>query len=277
MSSASWASSSNVSFTRRGAPGGCPAVFFHGWPSSNREQFASDALLQSLDLDWFSLNRPGYGETAWRHDHGLLDWPARVAAWADEVGLGRFHLVGYSGGGPFAMACAHELRDRIQSLTLIASLAPGGLPVGASGKFLLRSAPSIAKAGFAALNACRKRFPRRVAQRSMQALHPKDQALLSELNFLPTLLEVQADAFAQGVQHLVRDLQLYEAPWGFDVAAIRVPTRIYVGGEDVQVPAICSQRLAKLIPNAELTVYSGEAHYIPFTHAEEILRPLGIA
>jgi pimeloyl-ACP methyl ester carboxylesterase len=276
MSSASWASSSSVSFTRRGVPGGCPAVFFHGWPSSNREQFASDALLERLSLDWFSLNRPGYGETHWRHHHGLLDWPARVAAWADEQGLERFHLVGYSGGGPFAMACAHQIPGRIESLTLIASLAPNGLPVGASGKFLLRRAPAIARAGFSALNAYRKRFPHRVAKRSMQALHPKDQALLNQLNFLPTLQEVQNDAFGQGIHHLVRDLQLYEGAWGFDPAEIQVPTRIYVGGDDVQVPAICSFDLAKAIPNSKLTVYPSEAHYIPFTHAEEILSPIVI-
>jgi pimeloyl-ACP methyl ester carboxylesterase len=271
MSSASWASSSNVSFTRRGTPGGHPAVFFHGWPSSNREQFASGELLTRLHLDWFSLNRPGYGETVWHQNHSLLDWPSRVAAWADEQRLDRFHLVGYSGGGPFAMACARQIPERIQSLTLIASLAPQNGPWTRTHRLLLRRTPALTHAGFRLLGVYRNRFPHRFARRSLQALHPKDQDLLNGLDFYPTLLEVQAEAFAQGTAHLVRDLQLYEGAWGFDPAEIQVPTRVYVGGDDVQVPAACSHWLAQRIPNAQLTVYPGEAHYIPFTHAEEIL------
>lgn len=276
MSSASWASSSGVSFTRRGVKDGHPVVFLHGWPSSNREQFASDELLQSLHLDWFSPNRPGYGETAWRHDHGLLDWPAHLSAWAEEQRLSRFHLVGYSGGGPFAMACAHQIPQRLLSLTLVSSLAPQNGPWNRIHSLLLRRTPTLTHAGFRLLGAYRKRFPHRFAKRSLQLLHPKDQALLSELNFFPTLLEVQSDAFAQGTAHLVRDLQLYEGPWGFDPADIQVPTRLYVGSEDLQVPAACTHWLAGRIPNAKLTVYPGEAHYIPFTHAEEILAPIVI-
>lgn len=276
MSSASWASSSLVSFTRRGVEGGHPVVFLHGWPSSNREQFASDEILQQLNLDWFSPNRPGYGQTAWQQDHGLLDWPARLVTWAEEQQLDRFHLVGYSGGGPFAMACAHQMPQRLLSLTLIASLAPQHGPWTRTHSLLLRRAPGLTQAGFRLLGAYRKRFPHRFAKRSFQLLHPKDQALLTSLNFFPTLLEVQDDAFAQGTAHLVRDLQLYEGPWGFDPADIQVPTRLYVGSEDVQVPAACSHWLAQRIPGAELTVYPGEAHYIPFTHAEEILSAIVI-
>ncbi len=276
MSSASWASSSGVSFTRRGVKDGHPVVFLHGWPSSNREQFASDELLQSLNLDWFSPNRPGYGETAWHQDHGLLDWPARLVAWADEQCLDSFHLVGYSGGGPFAMACAYKIPERLQSLTLIASLAPQYGPWNRVHSLLLRRTPTLTHVGFRLLGAYRKRFPHRFAKRAFQLLHPKDQALLSEINFLPTLLEVRNDAFAQGTAHLVRDLQLYEGPWGFDPAEIQVPTRLYVGSEDIQVPAACSYWLAERIPNAKLTVYNGEAHYIPFTHAEETLTPIVI-
>lgn len=276
MSSVSWASSSRVSYTRRGVPGGLPVVFFHGWPSSFREQFAGEDLLAQLELDWFSLNRPGYGATAWESHHGLLDWPTRVAAWADEMQLERFHVVGFSGGGPFAQACAYALPDRVLSLTLLASLAPQGLPLNVVTRFLLRRTPQVLATGLQTLNAYRRRFPERCARRSLQALHPHDQALLAARDFLPTLREVQADAFAQGTRHLLRDLQLYDGPWGFDPAHITVPTRVFVGSEDVQVPAACSHWLAQRIPGAHLTVYPGEAHYIPFTHAHEILSAIVI-
>jgi pimeloyl-ACP methyl ester carboxylesterase len=255
---------------------GHPVVFLHGWPSSNREQFASDTLLAKLRLDWFSPNRPGYGETTWQQEHGLLDWPARLGVWADELGLDRFHLVGYSGGGPFAMACAQQSPERLFSLTLIASLAPQHGPWKPIHSLLLRRTPALTHAGFRLLGGYRKRFPHRFAKRAFQLLHPKDQTLLNALDFFPTLLEVQNDAFAQGTAHLVRDLQLYEGPWGFDPAEIQVPTRLYVGSEDVQVPAACSYWLAERIPEAKLTIYNGEAHYIPFTHAEEILAAIVI-
>ena len=49
---------------------------------------------------------------------------AKWSAIADELGIGRFYTVGWSGGGPHALACAALLGDRVIAAATLASVAP---------------------------------------------------------------------------------------------------------------------------------------------------------
>jgi pimeloyl-ACP methyl ester carboxylesterase len=66
-------------------------------------------------------------------DHGSLtgcpgrrvaDAAADVSAIADAFGLGRFAVVGRSGGGPHALACAALLPERTTKAAVLAGIAP---------------------------------------------------------------------------------------------------------------------------------------------------------
>lgn len=257
-------------------------IHFHGWPSSSLEQFAPDSLLQNLNLRWFSLDRPGYGGTLRRPGRNLTTWPQQVEEFADSQGLQHFDVIGFSGGGPYAQAVAHELPHRVRSLTLICSLSPFGHPEGVdhpppwSGLAtpILRQAPGLARFGFRALDLLRRWQPAAFEQMQLQSFHPLDRPICGTPEMQRKFIQIHARANQQGIAHLIEDLQLYDAPWGFAPSNIQVPTRIYVGAEDTQVPAACSHWLASQIPGAQLKVYPGEAHYIAYTHPEDVLNPL---
>jgi pimeloyl-ACP methyl ester carboxylesterase len=278
------AAEAGISFLERGRGGSVPVVHFHGWPSSNVEQFASDELLAELGLHWFSLNRPGYGGTRFEPRATIRDWPARVAAWADSQNIPRFHVLGFSAGGPYATATAALLPERVASLTLVGSLCPFGKggedgvevrpPWGNWGRRVLRHAEPLGVKALELLERYRKSRPIGYERRMLRHLHFADRAILDTPRMLELMAETHAEAMSQGVRHVFRDLQLHDRPWDFSPRDVACPARIFVGDEDFQVPARCSHWLHRQIPGSQLTVYRGEAHYIVFTHAAEILAPL---
>jgi len=253
-------------------------VHFHGWPSSRLEQFAASSLLQQLRLRWFSLDRPGYGGTEFHPEHSFSRWAGMVEEWARQQQLDRFHVLGFSGGGPFAQAIAALLPERVLSLNLINSLAPfgpGGVsakpPWAGPGEWLLDQSLPLAHVAFACLNAFRRLSPHAFERMQIAGFHPVDRRLLSQPQIIERFIASHQLSMQQGVRHLLADLQLYRGQWDFDYGSIQCPTRVWIGSEDIQVPPECGKWLAEQIPGATLVEYQGEAHYIAHSHAEEIL------
>ena len=71
-----------------------------------------------------SPDRPGIGRSERQPGRTLLDWPADVAALADELEVSRFAVMGWSAGGAYAAACAFALPERVSAVALIASVIP---------------------------------------------------------------------------------------------------------------------------------------------------------
>ena len=102
-----------------GDPAGPPVFYFHGWPASRLEA----ALAGDVPVRLIAVDRPGFGGSAPQPGRRLLDWPADVAALAQHLGIETFHVVGVSGGGPFAVACAAVL-EQVAGAALISPLPP---------------------------------------------------------------------------------------------------------------------------------------------------------
>ena len=96
-------------------------LFFHGFGSSRVVRHPDDSIAARLghphDRGRSSRNRAVDGDAGRR----LLDWPADVRQLADELGLERFAILGWSGGGPYALACAWSMPDRVAAVGLISS------------------------------------------------------------------------------------------------------------------------------------------------------------
>lgn len=58
----------------------------------------------------------------------FIDWPDDVVEAAATLGLERFAVLGISGGGPYAAACAWKLADRLTGAGIVSSLAPFDVP-----------------------------------------------------------------------------------------------------------------------------------------------------
>ncbi|PGG96045.1 hypothetical protein GX51_08005 [Blastomyces parvus] len=101
-------SARTLSFAEYGPQTGFPLLYFHGYPSSRLEARALTPLAHRLHLRIIAPDRPGFGRSTYAPSRRIVDWPADVRALADHLGLARFAVLGGSGGGPYALACASE-------------------------------------------------------------------------------------------------------------------------------------------------------------------------
>jgi pimeloyl-ACP methyl ester carboxylesterase len=108
-----------------GSREGKPLLFFHGYPSSRLEASGVDELARRRGIRVISLDRPGNGLSTMQPNRTIMDWTVDIRAFAEGMKLDRFAIIGGSGGGPYALACAHALpREMVAGVGLFASAPP---------------------------------------------------------------------------------------------------------------------------------------------------------
>lgn len=115
-------------FAEYGDPQGRPIMPFHGLPGSRLiwRRLPGDPLAPGLRF--IAPDRPGYGNSDAEPGPTLLDWADDAAALADRLRIGRFSLLGVSGGGPGASACAWKMPQRLVRVGVVAGAAPTDAP-----------------------------------------------------------------------------------------------------------------------------------------------------
>jgi pimeloyl-ACP methyl ester carboxylesterase len=107
-----------------GDPDGTLVVFHHGSPGAAVpfEPFGRAAAERGIRL--VTISRAGFGASTRHSGRIVADAAADAAALADHLGAERFLTMGWSGGGPHALACAALLPDRVRAAATIAGVAP---------------------------------------------------------------------------------------------------------------------------------------------------------
>lgn len=103
---------------------GEPLLLLHGF-GANKDHWITVARLLTPHFRVIALDLPGFGDSTRRLEarYGVDQQLARLAAFADYLGLGRFHIGGNSMGGYLATLFAARYPERVASLWL---LAPAG-------------------------------------------------------------------------------------------------------------------------------------------------------
>jgi pimeloyl-ACP methyl ester carboxylesterase len=244
-------------------------VFVHGGSPNSRHIYGPLASRAGTDgIHLISYDRPGYGRSTPLPGHNVADCAADVRAIADALGIGRFVSWGGSGGGPYALACAALLADRVPAVASLASPAPFGAPgldyfagmgsANADDVRLMIRDPDAARAKL-------KRDREEILtgggdQEATETLiSPADQAVLSgELG--EWLSASMRDGLAQGDQGWWDDSVALGSPWGFDVGAIAIPVQVWHGQQDMFVPFQHGQWLAGHIPTAQPQLSEHDGH-----------------
>ncbi len=114
-----------IGFAEYGVPLGTPVLWFHGTPGG-RHQIPPAVRIAAgqRGVRLIALERPGVG-TSTRHVYpSVLGWADDVEEVANQLGLPRFALIGLSGGGPYVLACANRLRERVVAGAVLGGVAP---------------------------------------------------------------------------------------------------------------------------------------------------------
>lgn len=272
----------------QGPEDGFPLVYHGGTPSSAEPFALLERALAGAGLRMITYSRPGYGGSTPRPDR---DRPWQVAddvpdtvAILDELGVGEFVTLGWSGGGPRALACAALLPRRCRAALSLAGVAPYAVPgldwTAGMGPENIRDFEA-SLSGRAALEPLIEEQVAEMARGTAANLAEMFGELVDEVDARALTGEV-ADYLArsnrrasrQGAVGLLEDNLTIVEPWGFDLAEIRVPVSIWQGSHDLMVPPAHGRWLAAHVPGARVHLFDEEGHISLWTRVDEMLAEL---
>jgi pimeloyl-ACP methyl ester carboxylesterase len=267
-----------------GDPVGQPVFLLHGTPGTLDGPLPRGIFLYRLGIRLISYTRPGYPGSDRHENRTVADAAADVEAIADKLDLGRFSVIGRSGGAPHALACAaaKSLRDRIICTAALSSLAP----YDAHGKGLdwfagmadsnieaYRNATNFHKGTnsepiLQSLIATFNEHARQVRNNSqglLNTLWPElgesDRRIIGDVALRRIIARVHAEAVRDSIDGWLDDVMALGSPWGFELSDITSPVLLWHGVDDKQSPASHAKWLAKKIPTADLDLDPGVAHF----------------
>jgi pimeloyl-ACP methyl ester carboxylesterase len=115
----------NLIFAEFGVATGRTILWFHGTPGARR-QVPEDAraMAATNDLRIIGFDRPGVGLSPPHLYPCIYDSVPDVEILLDQLEVERFAVVALSGGGPYALAIAHAMPDRVTVAAILGGVAP---------------------------------------------------------------------------------------------------------------------------------------------------------
>jgi len=113
-----------LGYAEYGDPRGEVAFYFHGWPSSRIQGSLFDAAAKQHGVRLICPDRPGIGLSDFQPGRTLFDWPETLTQLASHIGADNYHVIGWSGGGPYVLVTALMLPKRLLSASIICGAPP---------------------------------------------------------------------------------------------------------------------------------------------------------
>lgn len=232
-----------------GDPAGIPVVYLHGGGDSRHSRHPDDTIAASLGVRLLAVDRSGRASRR-----------RTLRAWAEELlpqlPVDEFAVVGWSAGGPHALALAAAAPERVQAAVLVASMPPPDL-VGLVAKDVQRVMALAHVSPFLARLAL-ERWGRRPTP-------PTGDPRTDE-----AYARGRAESFRCGGLWLAYELAYLGRPWGLDLADVRAPVTLWWGDRDDTCPPPIAHEYVHRLPDATLRLVE-DGHQLLFSRWREIL------
>jgi len=276
-----------LGYAEYGAPTGQPILYQHGFPGSRVEVAPLDHVASKVGARIIAIDRPGMGLSTPHKTRTLLSHAQDVEALANHLKLERYGVLGISGGGPYALACARALpADKLRAVSIVCGL--GSPDMGYYGMkwmnwigwtFGQRVAPGLCRWWFSREPGARvdlsdeerMKLLRQGFEKDKAKMHPKDLAVFGDIEFMQSHLRSSREAFGQGMDGFSLDFRLLNAAFGFKIEDIRkdLPVQLWYGNLDTNVPLQHGEKIAaRLGRNAHLRV-KDETHASIWANCKE--------
>ena len=257
-------------------------LFFHGLGTSRVICPADEQLAAGLGVRLISVDRPGIGLSDRLKGRRLLDWPSDIEQLADALALDGVAIVGWSGGGPYAAACAYQLPERVRAVGLVSAPAP----ISGVGKaeYMRRfhrtaahaagRAPWMIRLALWHWGRPQRRDPELFFDKSFAEMCRADQQVLAEPGVRRQMIANSRELYRQGGRGIYDEALVLARPWGFDPRDITVPVHVWHGELDDVVPVAMGRHIARAVPLSRSTFYPYEGHHLLYRRWPEILAAL---
>jgi pimeloyl-ACP methyl ester carboxylesterase len=274
----------HLGFAEFGVPSERAILWFHGTPGARRQvPPAARALAEEKAVRLIGVERPGAGSSTPHLYRNVRGFAPDVEVLMDRLGVKRCALIGLSGGGPYVLACAHDMPSRVVATAVLGGVAPsqgkeatpGGLvDLAVRLEPLLRFGHPALTGLITSLVLGLYPISSPIFDRVVDTFPEGDRRVFRS----PMMKEMFIDDIVRGATRGLRapsyDALLFTRDWGFSLRAIRTPVRIWHGDADFLVPLDHAYRMAKLIPDAEVYVRPDESHLGGFGAAVEVMTTL---
>jgi pimeloyl-ACP methyl ester carboxylesterase len=243
-------------------------VFHHGTPSHASTWAPWFAACTSLGIRAISYSRAGYGTSDRNFGRRVVDVNYDISRILDEKSVAEFVSIGWSGGGPHAIANAFEPRNR--GVITLASVGKYGAPdldflegMGQEnhdefGAALLGENTLQDWLG-ANMGEMKNLTGAQVLEVLGGLVGVADKKVLTG-DFANDFASVTRNSLAVSFDGWIDDDLAFIKDWGFDLSDIKVPVKLWQGDEDLMVPYSHSTWLASKIPTSELTSVKNHGH-----------------
>lgn len=272
-----------LAYAEYGDPSGVPVVLFHGLPGSRLAWGLLPGNPFPPGMRIVAPDRPGYGRSDPKPHRTLLDWAHDVTQLANALAINTLTIVGVSGGGPGALACAWKMPERVTSVGVVACPAPTDVPgvfegMSKTNRFfmkLARRAPSLSTLNVRFLASMIRRSPSRYIDAMKYKVHDVDKTILARPEIKELLVEDFTEALCSGSQGMVDDINAnHGRPWGFPLDKITVKVHCWSCELDRSVPPAMGRYFRDTIPNCEAEFVSDAGHLWVLENLHTVLQAL---
>ncbi|KAB5566119.1 alpha/beta hydrolase [Coniochaeta sp. 2T2.1] len=284
-----------LAWAEAGDQSGYPFFFFHGFPGSRLEARGVEDIGRRHGIRFICPDRPGYGLSTFQHGRRITDWPSDVQHLARQLELKRYAVLGGSGGGPFALACARFIpKETVSGVGLLCTAAPWEKAVLRHVSWYRRLlawaatyCPSLTTRVFNGLFGLIKWFAASsTGKKLLDNIAVKAAAAagkdIPESETTPhavakrrkRLLSVLLEPFAQGSRALVQEAYLLSHLYGFRMEDVERKVQIWHGVEDTNSPIEMVRYMKEQLPDCDLHELEGETHFTIVKHLEEVVTEL---
>ncbi|KAJ3053411.1 hypothetical protein HK097_004355 [Rhizophlyctis rosea] len=272
-----------LGFAEYGTSTGYPLFFFHGFPSSRLEARVCDSLAHKRNIRIISPDRPGFGLSTFQPNRRITDWPKDVKALADHLDIDRCAILGGSGGGPYALACAHAFpHDMMSAVGVMAGAPPweGGSHHMSIPARLTRALATTGPSGVTwtldqSLSLSKWFLSTKRGTATIDNLLDKEKAALGVQSLCDQreeFLWMLMEGFAQGSKATTQESNLLsDNGWGFRFEDIDYRIQVWHGEKDWNAPIVLIRHMVERLPNAELVAYDDTNHFAIAKRLEEIM------
>lgn len=261
--------SRKISYAQFGSssPSAHTIFFLHGWPGSRIEGCYLDKAARTHNIRIVTIDRPGFGSSTPDPKRTVLSHAKDVDHVAQHLKAERYGVLGVSGGGPYALACAKALpADKLKVVSIVCGLGPsdigywGMFPTNYLGWTLSSHyTPHFLQWWFSRepgarldlSNTERMKMLRNNFEKSRTKIPAKDVPIFGDADVMKVQLWSASETYKRGTQWIMQDMKLLASDLGFKVEDIR---------KDLKVQLL----------------YARQDGNVPLKHGEEVARRLKI-
>ena len=261
-----------LGYAEYGSTEGKTLLYFHGHPGSRFEaRFLAEQAPQ-YGVRLIGIDRPGMGLSSYKAKRRILDWPDDVVELADSLNIDRFAVVGFSGGGPYALACAYKISKRLTACGIVSGVGHTSLFLSFLSMWLPWLMLPITRRLFQD-----KEHAKNTLARVSQRWEEPDRKAFSAPGIDEIMAASLSEALKQGTKGAAYNGMLIGSRnWGFKLADITF-SNLYLwhGERDTQIPATAVRILSKRLTTCKTTYYPNDGHIsLIVNHSKEIVESM---